>query len=700
MHIRWSTHKHRGGGVVQYAQLVESYRRPDGVPGHRVIANLGRISDVEFDNFRAAIRAGREGRAVLVDAGTAPAVRVRANFAYLAVAVLLRTWRDLGLDQLLGGLLGTDSSVEPSDVVAALVLQRCLAPGSKLSAIEWFPTTALPELLGVAPKQFNNSRVHRVLDALDAASDALQARLPERLHARQGAFVALFLDATDTWFEGRGPDLAKKGRDKEGIYRRRIGIVLVCDQRGYPLAWRVVPGDYRDTNVLLATAAAIADWEWARGLPVVLDRAAGRPASVGTLCDLGLRFLTALPSDEFASCGANLSWDFVDRLDLSLADDKRDTDLAQIREAADRAGFERVSDERYVRDLGVFDKHTPLASDGTSQAIAALRLARRLGEHRNADNELDDPAMSTRNARRYAQLLELCDELQGRIAAGDADRLTLQQLREVARLPRDSQQAAFDRLVQQTSNLPRRISADAAPVLVRGVLQLNPERLLSERRSAARRTAEIESVVAELNESLAKPSCRRRDDTVLRDVQSQIERCRMGDIYTVELVAQAGARRLVLYRNEERACFRRRSDGLNLFVAHPDTSAPAADLVELYFAKDRVEKDFQLIKSVIELRPVHHRTDPKLRAHVTICMLAMLLECVLDHALRSAGVHRSADRVLEALGTCHLNLIGDEDQPPVYLLTERTPDQTLWLSKLGMKSLADPEELPSDITPR
>jgi hypothetical protein len=700
VHLRWSTHKKRGE-VIRYAQLVESYRRPDGVPGHRVIANLGRLSVVEFENFRTALQAAREGRPVVVDAVPASPVRVRANFAYLAVAVLLQIWRDLGLDEILGGLLDGEAAVEAKDVVATLVLQRCLAPGSKLSAIEWFPTTALPELLGVSPNHFNNSRVHRVLDALDVVSDALQARLPDRLCARQGAFVALFLDATDTWFEGRGPALAKKGRDKEGLYRRRIGIVLVCDQRGFPLAWRVVPGDYRDTNELLALARAVAGWEWARGLPLVLDRAVGRPASVGTLCDLGLRFLTALPSDEFSTCGADISWDFVEQLKLSLADDDHDADLARIRQAAESAGFVQVGGDRYLRDLGVFAKDTPPDQNGTSQAVAALRMAHRLAERHESGIEIGSRGMSERNAQRYLQLLRLCDEVQQRVAAGAADRLTLQQLQGIAMLPRDAQAAALDALAAESAGRPRRVSADVAPVLVRGVLQLNPERLWSDRRLAARRAAEIERLVSDLNAVLANPNCRRRDATVLRDVHAQIERCRMGDIYTVDLVTEGAARHLVIHRDADRERFRRRSDGLNLFVAHPDTSAPAADLVELYFAKDRVEKDFQIIKSVIELRPVHHRTDPKLRAHVTICMLALLLECVLDHLLRSAGIERSAQRVLEALGTCHLNLVSDDqDSSLAYLLTERTPDQKLWLAKLGMERLADPNELLGTIAPR
>src|SRR5512147_1301077 len=46
-----------------------------------------------------------------------------------------------------------------AEVICALTIQRCVAPGSKLYAQRWFPRTALPELLGVAPAQFHNTRI-------------------------------------------------------------------------------------------------------------------------------------------------------------------------------------------------------------------------------------------------------------------------------------------------------------------------------------------------------------------------------------------------------------------------------------------------------------------------------------------------------------------------------------------------------------
>jgi hypothetical protein len=77
-----------GGKERRYAQLVESYRRPDGVPAHRVIASLGALSDLEIANLRTALEASRNGKAVVVvdapESPSSPGVDDEANTGELA----------------------------------------------------------------------------------------------------------------------------------------------------------------------------------------------------------------------------------------------------------------------------------------------------------------------------------------------------------------------------------------------------------------------------------------------------------------------------------------------------------------------------------------------------------------------------------------------------------------------------------------
>lgn len=60
MHIQ-NTRVRSGRSYRRYTRLVQSYRRPDGMPAQKVIANLGELSDQEVANLRVALAASRQG---------------------------------------------------------------------------------------------------------------------------------------------------------------------------------------------------------------------------------------------------------------------------------------------------------------------------------------------------------------------------------------------------------------------------------------------------------------------------------------------------------------------------------------------------------------------------------------------------------------------------------------------------------------
>ena len=114
-----------------------------------------------------------------------------------------------------------------------------------------------------------------------------------------------------------------------------------------------------------------------------------------------------------------------------------------------------------------------------------------------------------------------------------------------------------------------------------------------------------------------------------------------------------------------------------------------------------VEKDFQCIKSVLKLRPIFHRSDLKVLAHVDLCMLALLLERSLEDQLTNAGQKQTAAFAIDRLATCHLNLMKPgEGGPYFYSVTEATREQRRLLKALGLSHLTDDDAVASAVTPR
>lgn len=731
MHIRYSTRR-RNGKTYRYPQLVESYRRPtDGMPAHRVITSLKHLSETEIDNLKTALAASKKGKTVIIARAPTPKPsKPAANLQYLDVAVLLEIWRQCQLGALLDDLLPKhDAAVPPSAIVAALSIQRCVAPRSKLFAERWFPRTALPELLDVPPGSFNNTRLHRVLDGLDAAGTELMARLSRHTVKQQGAFASLFLDVTDTWFIGQGPELAQRAKTKEGFVRRKVGIVLLCSEQGYPVRWEVIRGKEGDKESMARMVGSISGLSWVGDCPVICDRAMGNTAQIRQLLATDVRFLTALTRGEFSSYTDAVPHQpfagVVVEPNTGAKEMKRQVE--KMGQLAKAAGMQRVDDKLYVLDLKVIERPDEgvVAAGGepdmeaVDKVIEAVRLGRQVREA-VAEGRADSVAAAGRRLGlgkgltfKYRKLARLSEDIQLAVLDGKAQGVSIAELLELGKHAElDAQYEAFEALLSRAAargNKPKRCppekitsQTEDRPVRVRAAVYFNPEMFLEQRRSAQRYVTEVEAFVSALNRRLLSPRSKMTKPKILAEIDRTLRHRNLVEAYRVDVTkrqeADSGSSRYVarLTLDDEQWARRRRYDGFSLLVAHPDLKQSAVELCHLYRAKDIVEKDFETIKSFVKLRPVRHRLDAKVRAHVTLCMLALMLERLLEQRL---GHKQTAQATLEQLATCCLNRYRGE-QSSAYSVTELDSDQDALLRTLRLRHLADDDEVADRITPR
>ena len=76
---------------------------------------------------------------------------------------------------------------------------------------------------------------------------------------------------------------------------------------------------------------------------------------------------------------------------------------------------------------------------------------------------------------------------------------------------------------------------------------------------------------------------------------------------------------------------------------------PAIDIAKGYHDRDAVEKFFQTLKDVVELRPTYVYTEKHVKAHVFICILAVLLLSLIKKILKESGKDLSSVKALELL---------------------------------------------------
>ena len=90
---------------------------------------------------------------------------------------------------------------------------------------------------------------------------------------------------------------------------------------------------------------------------------------------------------------------------------------------------------------------------------------------------------------------------------------------------------------------------------------------------------------------------------------------------------------------------------LVLLTSLSESESSSAQTVLRYKALADIERGFRVLKSDIEIAPMHHRIELRIRAHALICFLALVLHRLLRLKLKRAESDFSPTRALAELRT-------------------------------------------------
>lgn len=258
------------------------------------------------------------------------------------------------------------------------------------------------------------------------------------------------------------------------------------------------------------------------------------------------------------------------------------------------------------------------------------------------------------------------------------------------------------------------------------ILCRNP--LLAEER--ARKREELLQATERLFEKVVAATQRQRaplrgEAAIGLRVGSAKDRYKMAKHFILDITET----RFSFRRNEEQIALEASLDGLYVLRTSVEKKhASAHDVVRSYKSLSRVEQAFRSLKSVMKIRPVHHRLEDRVRAHVFLCMLAYYVEWHMRRALspllfgeddeaaaaaarrsivapaqRSASAQRKAaskrteddhpvhsfSSLLKDLSTLCLNTIRAKGTGATFpMLTQATPLQSRAFELLGLSAQA------------
>jgi transposase len=108
------------------------------------------------------------------------------------------------------------------------------------------------------------------------------------------------------------------------------------------------------------------------------------------------------------------------------------------------------------------------------------------------------------------------------------------------------------------------------------------------------------------------------------------------------------------------------------------------DAVAIYKELTEVESGFRQLKDVLALRPIYHQIEARVKAHIFVAALALLVQRLLARRLEEAGLDLSPARAMQALATVRLVTFRLEGQPERRGLTGGCPDARLVLKALKL----------------
>jgi transposase len=215
---------------------------------------------------------------------------------------------------------------------------------------------------------------------------------------------------------------------------------------------------------------------------------------------------------------------------------------------------------------------------------------------------------------------------------------------------------------------------------VRFVVAYSPQIAAETRKNREARLKKADAWIKEAEHKLANPSGAGRAPSV----QGTYDRIRdylrdrnLLGIYDLEV---AGGR-LSVKKNRKALSWEETIDGM-LMLETTDLEQPAEEIVKRYKELAEIERDWRTLKSSLLLRPVYHWTEPRIRAHIFICILALQIERWMRNRLRTVSV-RKALQSLQRVKAGVLVIEGKE----VKVASRPTHEQKEFLKRLGVKPI-------------
>ena len=210
-------------------------------------------------------------------------------------------------------------------------------------------------------------------------------------------------------------------------------------------------------------------------------------------------------------------------------------------------------------------------------------------------------------------------------------------------------------------------------------ITFNPQRRDSQSKKRQRRIQEAISYLESFNEETKRGNQRNN-----QKVEAQIDKWLRGKGSRKYFTYQRKGPRKLEYTLLQSVVGESESlDGMMILRTDSDRLT-IENVAHGYRTLTQVENAFNEIKNFIKLRPIRHYTDIRVKGHVAVCVIAYLIESIVDNILSQSHLKITAKKAFEILSplkVVELNLAGKI----IYKTTTPKKEQLDLLTIFGLK---------------
>jgi transposase len=623
----------KNGKSYEYLVISESIHVTGKGSTTRNIANLGNIKrfssqDVAnlIDGFIRIFKV--ENYCLSED------VQLLESLEHGSIIFWQKLWDELGLSKIIKSQVNLRNKriqLEVDKYVQMMVINRCVDPLSKLGVTRWLKRTCFKEMQGYQDLDFDVTYFYRSMDHLLKLKDELELAIFEKLKDLFSINVKLtFYDITSSFFYTDNCEIGKNGYSRDNRpERQQIVIGVVTSFEGYPIKHYVFEGNRKDETTVKEVVKQLKSEYHIEDTTFVGDRGMITKLNLARVEGEGFQYIMGVKHRQDEICNMLLSEQVVE-------EDYEIYKGLKIRER-------RVK----VKDFLIWKSKKLIREQKADVADKQFCL---LEKEILSLNNKSEPKSAT--YKKIAQSI---------ITGIDSK--------------------ASNKLFRGIKKYQGRYEDE-----LRYIICLNEQRKAV---SQKKRQASISKLSTELDKVFSENARYKEDRDIDKAVTKIFEGYKIKFKKFFTFARDTKSKKAVGYSlNQEKIEQEKKIDGIFVLLSSR-YDLKAREVVESYKNLKEVEMLFDDLKNFVDIRPIRHWLPVRVRAHVFICVLALLLKRIFEiHYMQGKCIMEPLEEISKSkLIKYKVKFSKRENRSQTFpKVTNTTPRQKKYFNMIGIKN--------------